>query len=102
MCCWNKVCSAEKMDNSEMLHWAGKGGPSSVIRSSLPGRSNLLIFCQVASSVRINAKKMRLRRNLVGIRREKIPVRIPQDANRILNFIADQAACKFKHANETF
>ena len=31
------------MDNSEeMLHWAGRGGPSSVIISLLPGRSNLL------------------------------------------------------------
>ena len=47
-------------------------------------------------------QKMPLRRNLTGIGREKSTIRVPQDANHLSNFTADHAACKFKHANETF
>ena len=45
---------------------------------------------------------MRLRHNLTGIGCEKITVRVPQDEITFLNFTADHAACKFKHADETF
>ena len=50
----------------------------------------------------LTQKKMHLRHNLTGSGYEKITVRVPQDANHLLNFTADHAACKFKHADETF
>ena len=59
MCWWNKICGAEKMtDNSKeirpdtiplrqrqqfLLQWVGTGGPSLVIRTSLAGKTNLLL-----------------------------------------------------------
>ena len=45
--------------------------------------------------------KMRQKHNLTGIGREKITVRVPQDANHLFK-LHDHATCKFKHADKTF